>query len=417
MTSVALPRQPVQYYSSGLRGRFQVDAHRAVAAPPAEGYADIDYEFDEAKYAARTESVLRAGGLEKELPSGFPASLSGQMVWSGADLSESDYVLQLSEVCKAEIMDALQHFLSLGLDGTEVGMATFPLPTLGPQLERAKQDVYDGRGFVIIRGLDVDLFSDEDLVIVYLGVTSYIAEKRGKQNQRGDMLVHVLNATEDDATANKSVEKPFHTDTVCDVLCLLTKACANVGGRSIMSSAWNVYNELAATRPDIIHTLLRPNWPFDTNGRDPPYYNRAILYYENQKMIWNFSRRLLTGAAPKDPRTLNIPGLTARQAEALDAVHAIARSHEVRTVMQKGDIRILNNMGILHRRESFEDDETSKRHLIRLWAHNEEYCWKLPVPLRLAWARVFEDDERETHWALSPVGLNGKILRQAVSCD
>lgn len=58
--------------------------------------------------------------------------------------------------------------------------------------------------------------------------------------------------------------KPFHTDTVCDVLCLLTKACAATGGRSIMSSAWTVYNDLAATRPDIIHTLTRPNWPFDT---------------------------------------------------------------------------------------------------------------------------------------------------------
>lgn len=31
-----------------------------------------------------------------------------------------------------------------------------------------------------------------------------------------------------------------------------------------MSSAWTVYNELAATRPDIIHTLSRPDWPFDT---------------------------------------------------------------------------------------------------------------------------------------------------------
>lgn len=31
-----------------------------------------------------------------------------------------------------------------------------------------------------------------------------------------------------------------------------------------MSSGMTVYNELAATRPDIIHTLTRPNWPFDT---------------------------------------------------------------------------------------------------------------------------------------------------------
>lgn len=98
-------------------------------------------------------------------------------------------------------------------------------------------------------------------------------------------------------------------------------------------------------------------------------------------------------------------------------MHAVARSHEIRTVVQKGDIRFLNNMGLVHRRESFEDDGASKRHLIRLWLHNREHCWKLPVPLRLAWARVFEDDEREMHWALNPLGPDGKYLRQAASCD
>ncbi len=131
----------------------------------------------------------------------------------------------------------------------------------------------------------------------------------------------------------------------------------------------------------------------------------------------NFSRRLLTGSAPRDPRSPGIPGLTERQAEALDAVHAISRAHEIRTVMMKGDIRFLNNMGIVHRRESFEDGEGSRRHLVRLWLNNEEHCWKLPAPLRLAWARVFEDEERETHWAFSPFGKDGKYLRPTVSCD
>ena len=59
----------------------------------------------------------------------------------------------------------------------------FPLPTLGPRLDQIKEDVYEGRGFAILRGLDVDFFSEDEL-----GVTSYVAKTRGKQNQRGDML-------------------------------------------------------------------------------------------------------------------------------------------------------------------------------------------------------------------------------------
>lgn len=162
--------------------------------------------------------------------------------------------------------------------------------------------------------------------------------------------------------------------------------------------------------------MEQPQLTLPRNGRDPPYYNRAILYHQPPKVLLNISRRLLTGAR-KDPRTPGIPGLTLRQAEALDALHSVARSHEIRTVMKKGDIRFLNNMGVLHRRESFEDDGMIKRHLIRLWLHNEERCWKLPLPLRLAWARVFEDEERETHWTVNPVGPDGRVLRQSSSCD
>ena len=40
--------------------------------------------------------------------------------------------------------------------------------------------------------------------------------------------------------------------------------CSTHGGEAIVASAWTVYNELAATRPDLIHTLAQPDWPFDT---------------------------------------------------------------------------------------------------------------------------------------------------------
>ncbi|PKS07710.1 hypothetical protein jhhlp_006318 [Lomentospora prolificans] len=428
MTSIisSCSDEPVQYYSQGLRGRFQVDALRAPATPSAPSkYADIDYEFSEEDYRKRTEAVIRAGGLETRVPLGFPTFIEGPMTWTGADFANDEsYVVHLTDQWKAEIRNALKYFLSLGLPNTEVSPSNFPLPTLGPCLTQIRDDIYYGRGFSILRGLDVDEYSNDDGITVSLGVTSYVAPTRGKQNQRGDMIMHVMNVDEEDVEANKAVEKPFHTDTVCDVLCLFTKACASVGGRSIMASVGKVYNELAATRPDIIHTLIQANWPFDTQVLflvhtfpSYSYYNRALLYQQSGRLLMNFSRRLLTGAAPRDPRSEGIPGLTERQAEALDAVHAIARAHEIRTVMQKGDIRFLNNMGVLHRRESFEDGEGSRRHLVRLWLHNEEHCWKLPAPLRLAWARVFEDDERETHWAFSPIGKDGKFLRSTVSCD
>ena len=68
----------------------------------------------------------------------------------------------------------------------------FPLPTLGKTLERAAEDIYNGRGFVIVRGLDPDTLSTEDCTTIYLGLSSYIAERRGMQDQRGTMLSMIL---------------------------------------------------------------------------------------------------------------------------------------------------------------------------------------------------------------------------------
>ncbi len=75
-----------------------------------------------------------------------------------------------------------------GLDGHQVNQENIPLRDLGKRLEAASKDVYEGKGFVIVGGLDPDLFSAEDFTIKYLGVSSYIAERRGKQDQKSSIL-------------------------------------------------------------------------------------------------------------------------------------------------------------------------------------------------------------------------------------
>jgi hypothetical protein len=112
-----------------------------------------------------------------------------------------------------------------------------------------------------------------------------------------------------------------------------------------------------------------------------------------------------------------LPPLTEAQAEALDAVHFIAAKHRLETSMREGDIRFINNLAVLHSREAYKDDETHKRHLVRLWLRNEELAWELPAPLKLAWARVFDDEERGERWDVEPVGAEGRALKHFVSCD
>ncbi len=80
----------------------------------------------------------------------------------------------------------------LGLPGgpgpAAVSCHTFPLPGLAPKLERIAVEIHYGKGFVVIRGLKPQKYSSYDNVILYLGITSYVAEKRAAQDSDGNMI-------------------------------------------------------------------------------------------------------------------------------------------------------------------------------------------------------------------------------------
>jgi hypothetical protein len=65
---------------------------------------------------------------------------------------------------------------------------TFPLATLGKKLATARDQIYGGIGVAIVRGVNADAYTNEEIATIFLGVSSYIAERRGKQDHRGSML-------------------------------------------------------------------------------------------------------------------------------------------------------------------------------------------------------------------------------------
>lgn len=124
-----------------------------------------------------------------------------------------------------------------------------------------------------MRGLRVDSYSREDNIIIYAGVSSYIGNIRGRQQDQrhsnGTSLVlsHIKDLTNTaekgsiGAPSNTNDKQVFHTDSG-DIVSLLCLHPAASGGESMISSSWNVYNILAKERPDLIHTLAG-NWDVD----------------------------------------------------------------------------------------------------------------------------------------------------------
>jgi hypothetical protein len=76
----------------------------------------------------------------------------------------------------------------LKLELSQVKKTSFPLPRLGRILEDLSSKLHNGRGFFILKGLDPKEFTREDNVILYLGISSYIAEQRGRQSHDGSLI-------------------------------------------------------------------------------------------------------------------------------------------------------------------------------------------------------------------------------------
>lgn len=106
------PYDPMRaYYSRGLRERYRLDELKLPVVETPQVYADIKYETDKEKYLARAATRVRAGGLQKEVPAGWPKVLEGPLAWTTNDFNdETDFVLQLSSADNAEIVKALKHF-------------------------------------------------------------------------------------------------------------------------------------------------------------------------------------------------------------------------------------------------------------------------------------------------------------------
>ncbi|KAF9465454.1 taurine catabolism dioxygenase TauD [Collybia nuda] len=384
------------------------------------GHPDITYHPDREKWYARTARRLAENPSlpSTPLPAGFPTKLDSPLVWEGKDWhDEKQWVYELNTNELKEIDDAVRHFHSLSLHLGYVSSSTFPLPTLGPILARLAHELHSGRGFFVLRTIPVSSYSRFDNVLIYAGVTSYVAPTRALQDRNGGVLSHIKDLTKTHSAqaiggpAYTTDKQVFHTDQGSDLVSLFALETAAEGGVSRISSSWRVYNELAEHRPDLIKTLAEP-WAVDEFGGDPPFTSRPLLYYLDSKIIIQYARRFFTGFLGL-ARSKGIPPITEAQAEALDTLHFLGEKFSLGLNFQKGDIQYINNLSIFHARDGFRDDENHTRHLLRFWLRNEELAWQIPEPLQPLWKKTFNVQPEDQTFALDPVIRDGAQGRPA----
>jgi hypothetical protein len=303
-----------------------------------------------------------------------PTVIEGPAAWSAKDLAPDEWVHGLSDAQIEEVVGAATRVATSQGDLAMPRREDFPLPSLAARLGQIlRQEVLDGRGFAVIRGLDPALFDRRACATAFLGIGAHLGSAR-PQNAKGHLLGHVkdLGRSSADPTARlyqTHERQTFHTDS-CDVVALMCLQPARQGGRSSLVSSVTLHNEMRRRRPDLALCLFRP---IETDRRgeqapgEDPFFTIPVFNWHEGYFAAIYQRQYIDSAR----RLPGVPPLTAEQVEALDMLDALANDPRLHLEIdfQPGDIQLVNNHLLFHDRTAFEDwpEPERRRHLLRLW--------------------------------------------------
>lgn len=303
--------------------------------------------------------------------------LTGPRVWYGPQLDPTDYLYQLDATEITEISRVRDDLIAKDLGLGAVGPDTAPMPALAETFADWIDRLENGIGFVVVRGLDIDGWSEREAGLAYYAMGRQLGIPV-KQNADGHLLGHVRDTGRDIFTDSNArgyqvrIALPFHTDTSTDLLSLMCLQTAKEGGDSALAPLLTIYNEVLARRPDLIDTYYEP-FNFDCRDEEHPdggpFYTRVLASVGSDGRL---SLRHNSGYARWAARRFDeCADLTPQQDELLALVDQLAQDPtiHVRFPLERGDIIFINNYSVAHSRSAFEDhDEPErKRHLLRLW--------------------------------------------------
>jgi hypothetical protein len=309
----------------------------------------------------------------------LPPAIDGPSAWYGPDVADrSEWIELLSPAELAEIELASQRLARTEIDWQTLRHDDFPLPGLNRRLSSILDEVLEGRGFTLIRGLPVTRWGRRIAAIAFLGLGLHWGSLRS-QNRHGHLLGHVkdLGLTSQDPNVRiyqTRERQNYHTDS-CDVVGLLCLHPAKSGGLSSLVSSVTLFNEMRKRRPDLARVLFE-RIETDRRGEVPagqkPFFCIPVFNWYSGLLSAVYQRSYIESAR----RFPEVAPLNPEQIAALDLFDALADDPALhfRMELQAGDIQLVHNHTLLHDRTAFEDwpEAERKRHLLRLWLAPEK---------------------------------------------
>ena len=298
--------------------------------------------------------------------------------WKGPDLThDHGWIYELSDVHRAEIDAALRAVTENGLAPLQFTRDEFPLPTLASRIVEFLDELENGRGFLVLRGIPVDRYDEDALYRLYWGLAVHFGDLIS-QNAKGDLIGRVEDLGDDIHAFNArgyttNAELHPHNDS-SDIVGLLCVRKAREGGETAIASAMAIYNDVLQHHPEFLDVLYA-GFHYDIRGegkgRDPNEVtrNRVPVYsYHDGRLSCRYNQRAILTAVGKLGRPLS-----KTEADAVEyiAARALDPAFKLSFSMQPGDLQLLNNHMILHSRTGFVDwpERDRRRLMLRLWVN------------------------------------------------
>jgi alpha-ketoglutarate-dependent taurine dioxygenase len=304
-----------------------------------------------------------------------PAVLEQKCEWRADEVADaSTWTQRLSDAEVEELDAALRTAVARSEDILEIGVDDFPLPTLSSRLRLIERELIDGRGFVLLRGLPRDRYSQTEMEMLYWGIGMHLGAP-WPQNQYGHVLGDVTDQgvdPNDPTSRGNEVGKiafPYHSDG-SDLVGLMCLQKAAQGGISTVANAVAIHNDLVRNEPELAAALYAPQ-PYDFRGGQPkgakPWYTMPVFTAWGERLFVRYIRPYILASQ----RHADAPRIDPLAEQAMQRIDAMTADpiYNVFMDLEPGDIQFVNNYHVLHARTAYEDDHATGqvRHLKRLW--------------------------------------------------
>lgn len=292
--------------------------------------------------------------------------------WYPEDLAANDaWIYELTDQEANEVREVVAQIEERELDILDIGGGDIEMPRLDLSLATLYDEILNGRGFFLLRGVPVAEFSHAQAAAAFWVIGSRFGRPIS-QNNKSHLLGHVKNFGGDYNAPDvrgyqTNAQLNFHCDQ-CDYVALLCMHPSKSGGASRIASGVTVYNELLKAHPELVEELIAEFYVSRhgevSPGQDPWYKLPVYSFHDGY-----FSGRGASGHAIKAQDIPGVPPMTETQLRAFKTFREIANQFYFDMEFRPGDIQILHNHVTLHSRTSFEDwpEIERKRHLMRLW--------------------------------------------------